>query len=86
MQQEDAEYRRDQFMELTEKRDEKWQRAVKEHNHELDRAGEMRYLKDKKQVEEYIEKLKSTEKEKGQETYLKLHASMDFTERKQREA
>jgi DNA-directed RNA polymerase subunit N (RpoN/RPB10) len=85
MMQEDANYRRDLYQELAEKRSER-RRFTKEHDEKLDDLGVKRYKKDKRMVEEYIEKVKHNELERAKDSYLKLHASMDMTDKKQQEA
>ena len=82
---EEAEWRKDHYIELTEKREDKL-RFTKEHNDKLDMLGYKRYLRDDKEVNEKYRLAKEAELQKAKETYTKLHASMELSDKKQRDA
>ena len=82
---EEAEWRREHYIELTEKREDKM-RFTKEHNDKLDILGYKRYLRDDKEVNAKYRQVKEVELQRAQETYSKLHASMEITDKKQRDA
>ena len=61
---EEAEWRREHYIELTEKREDKM-RFTKEHNDKLDILGYKRYLRDDKEVNEKYRQVKELELQKA---------------------
>lgn len=57
----------------------------KEHDSHLDSLGFQRFKKDKRDTEEYIEKVQNKELELARESFIKLHASMQATDMKQQQ-
>ena len=57
----------------------------KEYDSNLDDLGYQRFKKDKKDTKEYIEKVKNKELENAKESFLKLHANMQATDKKQQD-
>lgn len=76
---EDAEWRKDHYNELSEKRSDRL-RYTKEHNDKLDQMGYRRYLRDDREINEKVRKVKEDEKVRAYETYQRLHASMEVTD------
>ena len=78
-------YRTEKFEELNESRKDKRQITIEE-DLRLKQLGYERFKKDTKDVEESIEKARQSELAHAKQSFLKLRASMEMTERKQKEA
>lgn len=85
MMKEEQLYRTEKFEELNESRKDKRQITIEE-DLRLKQLGYERFKKDTKDVEESIEKARQSELAHAKQSFLKLRASMEMTERKQKEA
>jgi len=80
----DKQFMAEKFQTINEQR-QNARKLTLDHEAKLDRMGYDRYRQDKKQVEEYIEKVQRKELERARDSYLKLQQSMELSERKQKD-